>query len=143
MPADTIVGYAIVGAGILFVLGLVFGITSHQYAAGARPHPPAGVHLPNPSLLPFIFSIGAALLGAGLALHTIGIFLYGLAAVFVLSWIIPAPYEVEGRGEVQPRVRRQVFATDDAVVEEKVWMVKATIQSMINKGLKERKGIFW
>ena len=32
---------------------------------------------------------------------------------------------------------------DDAVVEEKVWMVKATIQSMINKGLKERKGIFW
>jgi len=84
MPADTIVGYAIVGAGILFVLGLVFGITSHQYAAGARPHPPAGVHLPNPSLLPFIFSIGAALLGAGLALHTIGIFLYGLAAVGLL-----------------------------------------------------------
>jgi len=32
---------------------------------------------------------------------------------------------------------------DDAVVEEKVWMVKATIQSMINRGLKERKGIFW
>jgi 1-acyl-sn-glycerol-3-phosphate acyltransferase len=32
---------------------------------------------------------------------------------------------------------------DDAVVEEKVWMVKATIQSMINRGLKERKGLFW
>lgn len=32
---------------------------------------------------------------------------------------------------------------DDAVVEEKVWMVRATIQSMINRGLKERKGLFW
>ncbi|MFO0658677.1 MAG: lysophospholipid acyltransferase family protein [Polyangiaceae bacterium] len=31
---------------------------------------------------------------------------------------------------------------DDAVIEEKVWLVKATIQSMINRGLKERKGIF-
>jgi len=32
---------------------------------------------------------------------------------------------------------------DDAVIEEKVWVVKATIQSMINRGLKDRKGIFW
>ena len=32
---------------------------------------------------------------------------------------------------------------DDAVIEEKVWMVKSTIQSMINRGLKERKGVFW
>ena len=32
---------------------------------------------------------------------------------------------------------------DDAIIEEKVWVVKATIQSMINRGLKERKGIFW
>ncbi len=32
---------------------------------------------------------------------------------------------------------------DDAVIEEKVWMVRATIQSMINRGLKERKGLFW
>ena len=32
---------------------------------------------------------------------------------------------------------------DDSVIEEKVWMVKATIQSMINRGLKERKGLFW
>ncbi len=32
---------------------------------------------------------------------------------------------------------------DDAVIEEKVWMVRATIQSMINRGLKERKSIFW
>lgn len=32
---------------------------------------------------------------------------------------------------------------DDAVIEEKVWVVKATIQSMLNRGLKEREGIFW
>ncbi len=32
---------------------------------------------------------------------------------------------------------------DDAVIEEKVWLVKATIQSMVNRGLKARKHIFW
>lgn len=32
---------------------------------------------------------------------------------------------------------------DDAVIEEKVWVVKTTIQSMINRGLKERPAIFW
>ncbi len=32
---------------------------------------------------------------------------------------------------------------DDAVVEEKVARVKGTIQSMLNRGLKERKSIFW
>lgn len=32
---------------------------------------------------------------------------------------------------------------DDAVIEEKVWKVKSTIQSMINRGLKERKGVFF
>jgi 1-acyl-sn-glycerol-3-phosphate acyltransferase len=32
---------------------------------------------------------------------------------------------------------------DDAVIEEKVWVVKATIQSMVNRGLKERKSPFW
>ena len=32
---------------------------------------------------------------------------------------------------------------DDAVVEKKVWTVKATIQSMINRGLKERSSVFW
>lgn len=46
------------------------------------------------------------------------LWLYAAAAVFVLGWIIPAKYEIECRGEVQPRVRREVFATDDAVVEE-------------------------
>ncbi len=32
---------------------------------------------------------------------------------------------------------------DDAVVEEKVWLVRQTIQSMLNRALKERKSVFW
>lgn len=32
---------------------------------------------------------------------------------------------------------------DDAVIEEKVWVVKAMVQSMINRGVKERKHVFW
>lgn len=32
---------------------------------------------------------------------------------------------------------------DDAVIEEKVWVVKTTIQEMINQGLKERKSLFF
>ena len=32
---------------------------------------------------------------------------------------------------------------EDAAIEEKVWVVKATIQSMVNRGLKERKNPFW
>lgn len=32
---------------------------------------------------------------------------------------------------------------DDAVIEEKVWLVKQTIQSMVNRGVKVRKHIFW
>jgi 1-acyl-sn-glycerol-3-phosphate acyltransferase len=32
---------------------------------------------------------------------------------------------------------------DDAVMDEKVWLVRQTIQSMLNRGLKERKHVFW
>jgi 1-acyl-sn-glycerol-3-phosphate acyltransferase len=32
---------------------------------------------------------------------------------------------------------------DDAVIEEKVWLVRQTVQSMLNRALKERKHIFW
>jgi 1-acyl-sn-glycerol-3-phosphate acyltransferase len=32
---------------------------------------------------------------------------------------------------------------DDVVIEEKVWVVKQTIQSMLNRGLRERKGLFF
>ena len=31
---------------------------------------------------------------------------------------------------------------DDALMEKKVWLVKSTIQSMVNRGLRERKGVF-
>jgi 1-acyl-sn-glycerol-3-phosphate acyltransferase len=32
---------------------------------------------------------------------------------------------------------------DDSVIEEKVWLVKATLQSMVNRGVKARKSIFF
>lgn len=32
---------------------------------------------------------------------------------------------------------------DDAIIDEKVWLVRQTIQSMLNRGLKERSHIFW
>ncbi len=32
---------------------------------------------------------------------------------------------------------------DDSIIDEKVWLVKQTIQSMLNRGLKERSHIFW
>jgi 1-acyl-sn-glycerol-3-phosphate acyltransferase len=32
---------------------------------------------------------------------------------------------------------------DDAIMDEKVWLVKQTVQSMLNRGLKERAHIFW
>src|SRR5207249_132562 len=104
MPADTIVGYLIVGAGILFVLGLVFAITSRQAAPGTRPRPPRGVHLPNPSLLPFIFSVGAAILGAGLALHGISPMLYSLPAVdeLVLAYVAVDCVRAAGRAWHEP-----------------------------------------
>lgn len=64
---DTTIGFLILGLGLLLVLALVFAITLR----GGRPaaqegEPPRGVHLPPPSLLPVVMSVGAALLGAGL-----------------------------------------------------------------------------
>lgn len=32
---------------------------------------------------------------------------------------------------------------EDSVIDEKVWVVQQTIQSMVNRGLKQRSGIFW
>jgi 1-acyl-sn-glycerol-3-phosphate acyltransferase len=32
---------------------------------------------------------------------------------------------------------------DDAVMEEKVWLVRQTVQSMVNRGVKARKHVFW
>lgn len=64
---DTAFGYLLLAIGITFVLGVVYAVTSHISAPTARPTPPRGVHLPNPSALPVILAVGGALLGAGLA----------------------------------------------------------------------------
>lgn len=66
MP-DTTVGYLILGIGILVVLGVVFAISSRVGTYAGRPTPPRGVHLPPPSYLPVVMSVGMALLGSGLA----------------------------------------------------------------------------
>jgi len=65
--SDTAFGYLLLAIGITFVLGVVYAITSHVTVSAARPKPPRGVHLPNPSALPVILAVGGALLGAGLA----------------------------------------------------------------------------
>jgi hypothetical protein len=65
--SDTAFGYLLLAIGIAFVLGIVYAITSHVTVAAARPRPPRGVHLPNPSALPVVLAVGGALLGAGLA----------------------------------------------------------------------------
>lgn len=67
--SDTAVGFLLLGVGMLVVLGVVFLIASGGAARAARPRPqpPRGVHLPGPSFLPVIISVGGSLLGAGLA----------------------------------------------------------------------------
>jgi len=64
---DTAVGFLILGIGMLLVLGIVFAISSRSRPAAPRATPPQGVHLPAPSFLPVVFSVAAALIGAGLA----------------------------------------------------------------------------
>jgi 1-acyl-sn-glycerol-3-phosphate acyltransferase len=43
----------------------------------------------------------------------------------------------------EPMIFRGDPDDDDSVIEEKVVRVKRTIQSMLNRGLKERKSVFW
>ena len=99
---DTAVGYAIIGVAILVVLGVVFAIASRAgTAAAGRPTPPRGVHLPPPSVLPALFSLAAALIGAGLAFRSDdqlanpwlaipGVLLFVITAV---SWVRAASVE--------------------------------------------------
>ena len=65
--SDAALGFLLLGIAMLVVLGIVFVVASRPGRAGERPTPPPGVHLPGPSFLPVIFSVGAALLGAGFA----------------------------------------------------------------------------
>jgi hypothetical protein len=65
---DTTIGFLILGLGIVLVLALVFAVTLRGGGrAAGRPSPPRGVHLPSPSMLPVVLSLGAALIGAGLS----------------------------------------------------------------------------
>ena len=66
--SDTVVGFLILGIGMLVVLGVVFAIAARATGSGGvRAGPPRGVHMPDPSMLPVVMSVGFALLGAGLA----------------------------------------------------------------------------
>jgi hypothetical protein len=68
---DQAIGYLILGAGLVAVLGVVFAIASRG-GGTERVRPPIGVHLPSPSLLPVVLSVAAFLLGAGLAFRADG-----------------------------------------------------------------------
>ena len=69
---DTAIGFLIVGIAMLVVLGVVFAISSRPRPETAKPVPPDGVHLPPPSFLPVVVSLGGALMGAGLAFRDTG-----------------------------------------------------------------------
>ena len=64
---DATFGFLLLGIAMLVVLGIVFVVASRGGSRGDPATPPPGVHLPGPSFLPVVFSLGAALIGAGLA----------------------------------------------------------------------------
>ena len=70
---DTAIGFLIVGIGHA---RRARRRVRRLVAAAARPEraadPPRGVHLPPPSFLPVVLSVGAALIGAGLAFRSRG-----------------------------------------------------------------------
>lgn len=89
---DTSLGLALVGLGILAVLVLVFVLSSRTAPRPEAKEPPRGVHMPAPSLLPFLFSAAAALLALGLVFAPEGeianwfIFVPGLLLIVASSW---------------------------------------------------------
>jgi hypothetical protein len=65
---DTAIGFLLIGVGMLVVLGIVFIVATRAGGSARKAGaPPRGVHLPPPSFLPVVMSVGAALLGTGLA----------------------------------------------------------------------------
>jgi len=99
--SDTAVGFILIGVVMLVVLGLVFAISSRGGPAGERPQPPGGVHLPGPSYLPVVLSLGMLLLGSGLAFRSEGqianlwIALPGLGVLIlgIIAWVRAANHE--------------------------------------------------
>jgi 1-acyl-sn-glycerol-3-phosphate acyltransferase len=57
-----------------------------------------------------------------------------------LQWPLPTKYRIYFG---KPMTFQGDADDDDAVIEEKVWVVKTAIQSMVKHGLRERKGIFF
>ena len=64
---DTAIGFVLLGITLVVVLGVVFVVASRGGPAAQPPKPPRGVHMPGPSFLPVVMSVGASLIGAGLA----------------------------------------------------------------------------
>jgi hypothetical protein len=65
--SESAVGFLILGIALVAILAVVFAVSMRSGRGAARPKPPPGVHLPPPSSLPVIMSLGAALIGAGLS----------------------------------------------------------------------------
>jgi hypothetical protein len=65
--SDHALGLLLIGVGILFILVIVFAVSSRGGGASGAVVPPRGVHMPSPSWLPLVLSVGAAILGAALA----------------------------------------------------------------------------
>ncbi len=92
---DSVFGYLLVGVGIVFVLGLVFAISTREgRAARAAVHPPDGVHLPPPSYLPVVMALAAAVLGIGL-IFSVWLLIPGLVILVAgtLGWFVAAGRE--------------------------------------------------
>ena len=97
----TAIGFALLGIALVVVLGVVFVIASRGGPAAETPKPPPGVHMPGPSFLPVVLSVGAGLIGAGFAfrgewglanpfLAVPGLLVFGAGAV---AWVRAANHE--------------------------------------------------
>ena len=64
---DHALGLLLIGVGIVFVLGVVFAVSSRVGRPRVAAAPPPGVHMPSPSWLPVILSLAAVLIGSALA----------------------------------------------------------------------------
>lgn len=64
---DHALGLLLIGVGILFVLGVVFAVSSRVGRPRTPSAPPAGVHMPSPSWLPVVLSLAFVLIGSALA----------------------------------------------------------------------------